>query len=205
MAFAISFEYDAPNCNACQFMLIKQGATIPNLAGTNGTDLVNANFDNFVSYVEGQRSLVSLLQLDFIWILIYQPVPTLIPAASARTNPSGNLLGLSPDSGDHMWMACTIAWESSLGDSDASTMAVDIIDNIASYVQNTYPDVEASNYKAGYLAPLGYDLIFMNDAMADQPVLQNYGNDTYNRLKSVQKKYDQIGVFPRRTNGFKFT
>ncbi len=104
-----------------------------------------------------------------------------------------------------MWMACTIAWKLSLGDSVASTMAVDIINNIANYTRNTYPGVQASNYKAGYVAPPGYDLIFMNDAMADQPVLQSYGNDTYYRLKSVQKEYDQMGVFPQRTNGFKFT
>jgi len=102
-----------------------------------------------------------------------------------------------------MWMACSIAWKLSLGDSDASTMASDIIDNIASYTRETYPAVEASHSKAGYSAPPGYDLIFMNDASADQPVLQSYGDAIYQRLKSVQKEYDQIGVFPQRTNGFK--
>lgn len=84
-------------------------------------------------------------------------------------------------------------------------MAVDIIDNVANYTRNTYPGIKASNYQAGCLEPPGYDLIFMNDAMADQPVLQSYGSDTYNRLKSVQKEYDQMGVFPQRTKGFKFT
>jgi hypothetical protein len=205
MAIAISFEYGASNCKTCQFVLIYQGTTVPNLAGTNGTNLVNANFNNFVSYVEDRWSLASLLQLDFIWILIYQPVPKLIPTASARTNPAGNLLGLSPASGDHIWMACTIAWKLSLGDSDASSMAVGIIDNIATYTRNSYPGVKASNSEAGYVAPPGYDLIFMNDAMVDQPVLQSYGNETYNRLKSVQKEYDQMGVFPQRTKGFKLT
>jgi hypothetical protein len=143
--------------------------------------------------------------LDFIWILIYQPVPALIATASARINPAGNLLGLSPSSGDHMWMACSIAWKLSLGDSDAGNMAVDIIDNIASYTREIYPGVEASHFEAGYSAPAGYDLIFMNDAMAGQLVLQSYGDATYQRLKSVQKEYDQMGVFPQRTNGFKLT
>ena len=104
-----------------------------------------------------------------------------------------------------MWMACSVAWKLSLDDSDASTMGVDIIDNIASYTRETYPGVEASHFKAGYSAPAGYDLIFMNDAMAGQPVLQSYGDATYQRLKSVQKEYDQMGVFPQRTNGFKLT
>jgi hypothetical protein len=186
-------------------MLTFQGTTIPSLAGPNGTDLVNANFNNFLSYVETQRSLVSLLDVDFIWTLIYQPVPTLIPAASATTNPSGNLLGLSVDSGNHMWMACTVAWQLSLEDSAASNMAIDIIDQISTYVERAYPGVEASNYKSGHLPPEGYNFIFMNDAMAGQPVLQGYGDGVYQRLKSVQKAYDQMGVFPQRTNGFKFT
>ena len=207
-AFTISvifFEYDAPSSEASQAMLIYQGTTIPNLAGTNGTDLVNAHWNNFVSYVEDRRTLASLLQLDFIWILIYQPLPALIATASARINPAGNLLNLSPNSGDHMWMACSVAWKLSLDDSDASTMGVDIIDNIASYTRETYPGVKPSNFKAGYVAPPGYDLIFMNDASADQPVLQGYGDAIYQRLKFIQKKYDQKGVFPQRTNGFKLT
>lgn len=186
-------------------MLTSQGATIPSLAGTHGTDLVNANWHNFFSYVTTQKSLLSLLEVDFVWNLIYQPMPTMIPAASARVNPGGNLLGLSPNSGDHMWMACTIAWKLPLGDSSAHQMAVDIINGISTYVQEAYPGVEASKYQSGYVAPPGYDLIFMNDAMADQPVLQGYGDATYQRLKHIQKEYDPMGVFAQRTNGFKFT
>ena len=189
----------------CKLMLTSQGATIPSLSGTNGTDLVIANWDNFFSYVTTQKSLLSLLEVDFVWDLIYQPMPTMIPEASARINPAGNLLGLSPSSGDHMWMACTIAWKLPLGDSNAHQMAVDIINGISTYVQEAYPDVEASKYQPGYVAPPGYDLIFMNDAMADQPVLQGYGDATYQRLKYIQKEYDPMGVFPQRTNGFKFT
>jgi hypothetical protein len=155
--------------------------------------------------VTTQKSLISLLDLDFIWNLIYQPMPTLIPAASARVNPSGNLLGLSSNSGDHMWMACTVAWKLSLGDAEATQMAIDIMNKVSTYVQDVYPGVGASKYQPGYAAPPGYDLIFMNDAMADQPVLQGYGDATYQRLKTIQKEYDQRGIFPQRTNGFKFT
>ena len=46
---------------------------------------------------------------------------------------------------------------------------------------------------------------FMNDAMFDQNVLQWYGNETYQRLKDIQKAYDPIGFFPDRTRGFKLT
>jgi hypothetical protein len=156
--------------------------------------------------VTTQKSLISLVtQLDFVWTLIYQPMPTLIPAASSRINPSGNLLGLSPNAGDHMWMACTVAWKTSLGDSDARNDAVNIMNQISSYVRNAYPGVAASKYRDGYFTPKGYKMIFMNDAMADQPVLQSYGDATYQRLKNIQEAYDMLGLFRHQTNGFKFT
>ncbi|KAE9372168.1 FAD-binding domain-containing protein [Stipitochalara longipes BDJ] len=181
------------------------GTSIPSLAGTDGINLVNANYNNFVNYVSTQKSLISLLELDFIWTLIYQPMPTMITAASARINPAGNLLGLSPNSGDHMWMACTVAWEFPTSDSNARNYAIDIMNGISTYVHDTYPGVEANNYQAGHVDPKGYDFIFMNDAMADQRVLQGYGDSTYQRLKTIQGAYDRMGVFTQRTNGFKFT
>jgi hypothetical protein len=205
MAIATCFAYGRLPTKNYKLTLTSQGATIPSLAGTNGTDLVIANWDNFFSYVTTQKSLLSLLQVDFVWNLIYQPMPTMIPAASARINPAGNLLGVSPSSGDHMWMACTIAWKLPLGDSNAHQMAVDIINGVSTYVQEAYPGVEASKYQPGHVAPPGYHFVFMNDAMADQPVLQGYGDVTYQRLKYIQKKYDSMGVFPQRTNGFKLT
>lgn len=130
-------------------------------------------------------------------------MPIMIPAASARINPSGNLLGLSPNAGDHMWMACSVAWKTSLSDSDARTYAIDIMNGVSSYVRNAYPDVLPSKHQAGHVTLAGYDLIFMNDAMADQPVLQAYGDATYRRLKNIQRAYDPMEVFPQRTNGFK--
>ncbi|KAK0127640.1 hypothetical protein ONS96_007164 [Cadophora gregata f. sp. sojae] len=179
-----------------------RGATIPNLSAPNGTDLVVANFNNFVSYATS-RGLTGLLQPGFILNFIYQPVPNAIPAASARVNPLGNILGLSPDNGDHMWMAVTVSWLTKLGDTDAYRVATEIMDNVVKYTKQTYPGLQGSNFKTG-LADDGYQpRTFMNDAMADQKVLQGYGNDTYARLKSVQKTYDQIGFFPSRTNGFK--
>lgn len=132
-------------------------------------------------------------------------MPSMIKAASARINPAGNLLGLSPNAGDHMWMACTVGWLTDLGDSDARSYAIDIINGISSYVRDTYPGVEANNYQAGHYDPEGYDFIFMNDAMADQLVLQGYGDATYQRLKTIQRAYDRMGVFTQRTNGFKLT
>lgn len=178
-----------------------RGTTIPNLPTTNGTDLVNANYNNFVSYVLNQGLLKSFYQ----FVLIYQPMPYAIPAASARVNPTGNLLGLSTNYGDQMWMASTVSWLTSDGDNSGESMITDIINNVASYVRAVYPGVKASNFKSGDLQAMFAPAIFMNDAMSDQPVLEGYGNATYQRLKTVQKEYDPIGFFPGRTNGFKLT
>ncbi|KAH7370611.1 hypothetical protein BKA65DRAFT_445597 [Rhexocercosporidium sp. MPI-PUGE-AT-0058] len=181
---------------------VLRGATIPNLPAPMGVDLVNANFNNFVSYATS-RGLTGLLQPGFIFNFIYQPVPAVIPAASARVNPFGNVLGLSPDNGDHMWMAVTVSWLTKLGDADAYRSATEIMNNMVTYTRQTYAGLQGSNFIAGG-ANDGYQPpIFMNDAMTDQKVLQGYGNETFARLRSVQKAYDPIGFFPSRTGGFK--
>lgn len=129
---------------------------------------------------------------------------TSIPAASVNVNPLGNLLNLSTTYGDQMWMAATIAWLTPEGDAAGHSMITDIMSNVELYVKTTYPGVEASNFEPGANVQHEYaPAFFMNDAMYDQQVLQGYGADTYQRLKTVQKEYDPIGFFPGRTGGFK--
>ncbi|KAK6583768.1 hypothetical protein PZA11_003498 [Diplocarpon coronariae] len=180
------------------------GATIPNLPGQNGTDLIRANFDNFVSYTS-RRGPVGLLRLGFVFTLVYQPKPVAISEASARVNPSGNLLGLSPENGDQQWMGVTLAWLTRFGDADAYRMATDLTDNIVTYTKATYPDARGSNSRAGSPEDGYKPAVFMNDAMADQEVLRGYGADTFARLKSIQIACDPFGFFPNRTGGFKLT
>ncbi|OWP00880.1 hypothetical protein B2J93_2573 [Marssonina coronariae] len=186
------------------FRYIFRGATIPNLPGQNGTDLIRANFDNFVSYTS-RRGPVGLLRLGFVFTLVYQPKPVAISEASARVNPSGNLLGLSPENGDQQWMGVTLAWLTRFGDADAYRMATDLTDNIVTYTKATYPDARGSNSRAGSPEDGYKPAVFMNDAMADQEVLRGYGADTFARLKSIQIACDPFGFFPNRTGGFKLT
>lgn len=148
--------------------------------------------------------LSNLLKPGFAFILIYQPVPFSIPSASAAVNPAGNLLGLSPNGGDQMWMASSVSWLTSQGDKIAYTAATRILDDIKTHTQTKYAGVVSSNCKAGGTLTSQYSPpIFMNDAMYDQEVLQGYGNSTYARLKSIQRWYDPSGMFTSRTNGFK--
>ncbi|CAO1623154.1 unnamed protein product [Jaminaea pallidilutea] len=44
--------------------------------------------------------------------------------------------------------------------------------------------------------------LFLNDAAADQPVLQSFS--TYSRLKSIKQKYDPDGFFTKYTGGWAF-
>lgn len=197
------------------FRYLLRGQTIPNLPGRIGTDLLNANYQNFKDYaIKSKLDLDNLANLDLgavvdvssIFNLIFQPMPFGIPAMSARANPAGNLLNLSPDNGDHLWMACTVSWSSPARDAWAYNKTTEIMDNIVKYAQATqarYPGIRASNFKAGAANDDYTPPIFMNDAMADQQVLQGYGSATYSRLKTIQRTYDPSGFFPSRTGGFK--
>jgi hypothetical protein len=131
-------------------------------------------------------------------------MPYAIPAASATVNPAGNILGLSPSFGDHVWMEYDISWLTSSSDDLAHSMAINITDSIDAYAQSTYAGVSNSNYKEGNVTWEEYSPTFLNDAMYDQLPLQSYGEETYERLKGIQKKYDTNGLFPSRTGGFKF-
>ncbi|CZS99976.1 uncharacterized protein RCO7_01711 [Rhynchosporium graminicola] len=184
------------------FRYVLRGSTIPNLPGHSGTDLITANFNNFVSYTSS-RGLAGLLQPAFIFNFIYQPIPVAIAAASARINPLGNLLSLSADNGDHMWMAISVSWLTKLGDADGNRLATEIMNNVVTYTKQRYAGVQGSNFIKGVPGDGYRPSVFMNDAMADQKVLQGYGDETFERLKSVQRAYDPMGFFPSRTGGFK--
>ncbi|KAL2066453.1 hypothetical protein VTL71DRAFT_2524 [Oculimacula yallundae] len=185
------------------FRYVLRGSTIPNLPGQSGLDLITANFNNFISYTTNRGLLPGLLQPGFIFNFIYQPIPTAIPLASSLINPSGNLLNLSSSNGDHMWMAISVSWVTKLGDSDAYRAATEIMNNVVSYAKLRYPGARASNFKNGKEGDGYRPSVFMNDAMAGQDVLRGYGNETFERLRSVQRAYDPIGFFPERTGGLK--
>jgi hypothetical protein len=132
-------------------------------------------------------------------------MPYLIPAQSVAAG--GNALGMTPESGDHMWMEYDISWLSSLTDDAAHMMAMNITATVDEWAKATYAGIEPTNYK-GPTDPAGlendeYTAIFMNDAMYDQKPLQSYDNNGYTRLSAIQKAVDPEGFFTTRTGGFK--
>jgi hypothetical protein len=143
----------------------------------------------------------------FIFSLAFQPMPAIIPALSQAAG--GNALGMSPISGDHIWMEYDISWLTALGDDPAHAMAINITETVDAWAESTYAGIEPTHYggpKAGEtLEKEEYRPIFMNDAMYDQLPAESYENNGYKKLKAIQKEVDPDGFFPSRTGGFKYT
>jgi hypothetical protein len=193
-----------------------RGTTLPNLPSPQGTDLYTHHHDSWKKYVTGGDLISNILDLNIgnivqglvntahIFSMAFQPMPHGIPAASQQMNPNGNILNLDPKAGDHVWMEYDISWLSSAADTVAHAVAMNITRSIDDYAEKKYAGVKNTNYRAGDVAVEEYNPIFLNDAMYDQKPLQSYGHDTYDKLKSIQQKYDPAGFFPSRTGGFKF-
>lgn len=143
------------------------------------------------------------LHPGFIFSLAFQPMSHLIPAATKASPSKTNALNMDPAWGDRMWMEYDISWLTELDDDDAHEMAMNITASIDAYAKTTYAGVKNTNYKAGDIAYEEYNPIFLNDAMYDQLPLQSYGNESYTKLKTIQKEVDPQGFFPGRTGGFK--
>jgi hypothetical protein len=183
---------------------VTKGITLPNFPSTAGKDLYNYHFETWKHYVFPDN-LRGLLNLGFIFSIAFQPLPVGIAEASKTVNPLGNVLGLAPEFGDHVWMEYDISWLSGLNDDLVHSMAMDITDSILQYSKTTYAGVLPSHYQTGDVEEVSYNPIFLNDAMYDQKPLESYGQATYDRLKRIQQAYDPSGLFPSRTSGFKFT
>jgi hypothetical protein len=159
------------------------------------TNILNIKLGNIIQ---------GILNTAHIFSIASQPMPHGIPAASRQMNPSGNILGLDPKIGDHVWMEHDISWLSSLVDTVAHAVAMNIKQSIDDYAQKKYNGVKNTNYQEGDVMRGEHNPTFLNDAMYDQKPLQSC-QDTYARLKSIQHKYDPTGFFLGRTGGFKFT
>jgi hypothetical protein len=194
------------------FRYLIRGTTLPNLPAPDGVDLYQYHHDTWKQYVTGGSPLLNLLGLDLpavlhglfnsahVYSMAFQP----FPSASQRMNPSGNILGLDPKFGDHVWMEYDISWLSALSDQAAFAVAMNITASIDAYAKAKYTGVRNTGYVAGELEEEEYNPTFLNDAMFDQQPLRSYGESTFERLGRIQKAYDPEGLFPRRTKGFKF-
>ncbi|KIN06284.1 hypothetical protein OIDMADRAFT_155290 [Oidiodendron maius Zn] len=189
------------NANLYGLRYLIRGTTLPNLPGTTGQSLYNGHYAQWKEYVMTQ----GVLNPGFIFSIAFQPMPYLIPAQSVAAG--GNALGMTPESGDHMWMEYDISWLTSLADDTAHSMSMNITATVEEWAKTNFAGILPSHYKgptdhAG-LENAEYTAIFMNDAMYDQLPLQSYDNNGYARLTAIQRAVDPDGFFSTRTGGFK--
>ncbi|KAL1620221.1 hypothetical protein SLS56_009767 [Neofusicoccum ribis] len=176
-----------------------RGQTFPNLPAQAGVELYKHHYNAFKASAaeQGQQ------HPSAIYSTAFQPFPAAIARASVAAG--GNVIGSPPGDGDKMWIDYTFVWADSSADGDAYDFARDIVDSEEAYAMNFHPELHNTNSEldgkhevSEKFCPLN-----MNNAQPDQPVLQSYGLQTYDWLRTVQRKYDPEGLWFRQ-GGFKY-
>ncbi|KAI0007112.1 putative FAD-binding oxidoreductase [Xylariaceae sp. FL0662B] len=106
----------------------------------------------------------------------WQPISS--SAALAGQERGGNALGL--EAANQTWLVIDVGWWSPEDDARVTNTSLSIINKIKAVSKST------GNY---------VEHIFMNDASADQPVIEHYGPENVAKMREVQRKYDPDRVF----------
>lgn len=112
----------------------------------------------------------------------WQPISS--SAILAGEASGGNALGLEPV--NQTWLVLDVGWWFAEDDELAHNYTASMISKVD----------EASKSSGHYV-----DYIFMNDAAADQPVIESYGADNVAKLKATAAKYDPDCVFQKLASG----
>jgi hypothetical protein len=78
------------------------------------------------------------------------------------------------------------------------------VDSAKFHQQQKYRGMKPTNYVSGDLSFVPYNPLFANDAQTGQPVLASYGQESFDRLKSIHEQYDPNDLFLLQTGGLKF-
>ncbi|OTA90182.1 hypothetical protein M434DRAFT_14123 [Hypoxylon sp. CO27-5] len=113
----------------------------------------------------------------------WQPISSSAVLAGQASD-GGNALGLQPV--NQTWLVLDVGWWSPEDDEKAHNYTLSMINKVDN----------ASKSSGHYL-----DYIFMNDAAADQPVIESYGAENVAKLKNTARKYDPNGVFQNLASG----
>ncbi|KAI0884076.1 putative FAD-binding oxidoreductase [Annulohypoxylon maeteangense] len=112
----------------------------------------------------------------------WQPISS--SAVLAGHSSGGNPLGLQPV--NQTWLVLDVGWWKPEDDELAHNYTLSMINKID----------DASKSSGNYV-----DYIFMNDAAADQPVIEHYGQENVAKLKATAQKYDPDQVFQNLASG----
>jgi hypothetical protein len=121
------------------------------LPGTEGTDLYNAIYNNWLAYIVSQDTLLP----GFTFSIGYQPLQALTAAASVAAG--GDALDLDPGNGDRNWLIFTVSWETAAGDALADSLATKLANDAVNYSKTQYSGVRNTRYKEGSLNYEEYD------------------------------------------------
>ncbi|KJZ71392.1 hypothetical protein HIM_09233 [Hirsutella minnesotensis 3608] len=176
--------------------------TFPNMPMPTMSSFLHDHFQKVLESTTDE-ALTDLVDLRLLTFAV-QPIPRGIAQASLEMG-GGNALGLAPEHGDRVWVEYDIAWASPLCDEKCPDFLRQTADSVLNLHKRNYAGISPTNYIEGDIDFLSYNPIFMNDAMSDQKVLKSYGDEVYQRLKVIHKKYDPEGFFSTRQGGFHFS
>ncbi|KAF2174162.1 hypothetical protein M409DRAFT_16430 [Zasmidium cellare ATCC 36951] len=181
--------------------LIRTG-TFPNLPGADGVDLYQNIFNSWFDLAKSYQRK----QLDnYVFSLAYQPMPYTLQSASVNAPNGVNLLGLDPAHGDKVFMEYDVSWLLPTTDAAAAADLTNITQPAQNYARQKYGNSRPTHWSSGYVGTTNFNPLFMNDAMYNQDPVRSYGEETYERLRGIQRQRDPSGLFSGRTGGWKFT
>ncbi|KAJ0418673.1 hypothetical protein BJY00DRAFT_302691 [Aspergillus carlsbadensis] len=120
---------------------------------------------------------------DWDVISFMQPFPAILGEASKRKE---NVLGLDQMGEDHILYLLFLAWNSTADDALFHEVGYELIDKLKAYSE----EIGA-----------GSDYIYMNYAGRDQNPLRSYGEENFQHLAAMARKYDPLGVFQMQCPG----
>lgn len=103
-----------------------------------------------------------------------------------------------------MWIGYTISWLTNISDSTAYAISRKLSSDLEAFVQANYAGELSTHEEVGGEKGAGNEFVYLNDAMDDQRPLESYGRENFERLKSIQRRYDPEEVLQSRTGGFKY-
>lgn len=158
-----------------------------------------------VEHLERALNMTAILnpEGEFAFFEIaFQTIPAAFHQASYERGPAANTL--DPNAGDAWWLDYTLTWANPKNDAPYRQALKGIADNGPLTLQARYPHMAPTNYKRencnGTHSMPGYGPLLGTDAGIGQKVFLSYGEERYQRLKNIQRRYDPTGMFYTQNN-----
>lgn len=118
------------------------------------------------------------------WIVMFQPLPTIISEHSEARG--GNIMGLDRAKGSQVLFLLFVQWDDEADDAAIQGASSKLINQVRKMTVERRKD---------------NDWVYLNYANADQDPLGSYGAKNVEKMKRASKKYDPDGVFQKLVPG----